>query len=67
MKLCSVTNPSVHVPNINLGTRFEIKLNNNQFWILYASSDITFNIDSSEKALKATGIKISTDIYYTLF
>ena len=41
-----------------LGTRFEIKLNNNQFWILYASSDITFNIDSGEKALKATGIKI---------
>ena len=42
---------------LNLGSRFEIKLNNNQFWILYASSDITFNIDSGEKALKATGIK----------
>ena len=42
---------------LNLGSRFEIKLNNNQFWILYASSDITFNIDSGEKALTATGIK----------
>lgn len=39
----------------NAGLRFEIKLNNNQMWILYSDSDITFTIDSSEKALKATG------------
>ena len=39
----------------NAGSKFEIKLNNNQMWILYSDSDITFTIDSSEKALKATG------------
>merc|ERR1712223_540646 len=58
--------PKVTIPNMvtvndqNSGTvsgsRFEIKLNNNQFWILYSSSDITFNIDSGEKALIATDV-----------
>merc|ERR1719150_3663493 len=29
------------------GTRFEVTLNNNQRWIIYSSSDITFNVNGN--------------------
>ena len=35
------------------GTRFEVTLNNNQRWIIYSSSDITFNVNGNN--LDASG------------